>query len=143
MRLDGAAGVAETSGMTPVESPVALEAVISALCCGAPPSRTICPTDAAKAFAAARGEDALGWRSHLREVRCAAVSLAIAGRLVIYRKGKVVDPQNFRGVYRLGATSADQRWGGARSALQRALEPSAAPGEAARRVTTSRGPGNK
>jgi len=35
-------------------------------------------------------------------VRRAAVRLALAGRLVIYRKGKPVDPADFKGVYRLG-----------------------------------------
>ena len=67
------------------------------------PARTICPTDAARAFAQARGEDELGWRGHLQDVRRAAVRLAQEGRLVIYRKGKPVDPEDFRGVYRLGA----------------------------------------
>jgi hypothetical protein len=69
--------------------------------------RTICPTDAAKAFAAARGEDDLAWRSHLQEVRRTAVKLAIHGKLVIYRKGKIADPNEFRGVYRLGLPSAE------------------------------------
>ena len=67
------------------------------------PGRTICPTDVATTFAAVRNEDALAWRSHLQWVRAAAVRLADAGRLVIYRKGKPVDPHDFRGVYRLGA----------------------------------------
>ena len=71
------------------------------------PTRTICPTDAAKAFAQARGEDSLGWRSHLQDVRRAAVQLADEGRIVIYRKGKPVDPDDFRGVYRLGAPRDD------------------------------------
>jgi hypothetical protein len=92
--------------MTPsTPSPCALETVIVDLCGSSPAGRTICPTDAAKAFAEARGEDALGWRSHLAEVRRTAVRLAVEGRLVIYRKGKVVDPTDFRGVYRLGAPS--------------------------------------
>ncbi|MGA7199372.1 DUF3253 domain-containing protein [Roseiarcus sp.] len=91
----------------PAESPTALEKVIASLCSEAPQGRTICPTDAAKAYAAAQGENELAWRSHLSEVRRAAVSLAVAGRLVIYRKGKMVDPNDFRGVYRLGAPSAE------------------------------------
>jgi hypothetical protein len=89
------------------KTPHALETLIASLCAQAPAGRTICPTDAAKAFADARGEDELGWRSHLAEVRRAAVKLALEGRLVIYRKGKVVDPKDFRGVYRLGAPSAE------------------------------------
>ena len=84
-----------------------LDETILTLCRATAPGRTICPTDAAQAFAAGRNEDALGWRSHLTEVRRAAVRLADSGRLVIYRKGKPVDPHDFRGVYRLGAPSRD------------------------------------
>ncbi|MGA2045378.1 MAG: DUF3253 domain-containing protein [Roseiarcus sp.] len=84
-----------------------LEATIFALCNEAGPARTICPTDAAQAFAAARGEDSLGWRNHLARVRGAAVRLAESGRIVIYRKGKPVDPHDFRGVYRLGLPRSD------------------------------------
>ena len=88
------------------ESP-SLDTVILSLCNRAPSGRSIDPSEAAKAFAEARGEDELGWRSHLSEVRRAAVKLALAGRLVIYRKGKPVDPADFRGVYRLGVPSAE------------------------------------
>jgi hypothetical protein len=74
---------------------------------GAQAEKTICPTDAAKAYAQACGGDALAWRSHLPGVRRTAQKLAREGRLVIYRKGKPVDPDDFRGVYRLGAARAD------------------------------------
>jgi hypothetical protein len=89
------------------ESSPSLEATIFALCNNAGASRTICPTDAAQAYAAARGEDSLGWRSHLSQVRGAAVRLAEAGRVVIYRKGKPADPHDFRGVYRVGLPRSD------------------------------------
>ncbi len=92
--------------MTPETQP-ALETLIASLCAGAPAGRTIDPTEAAKAFAEARGEDELGWRSHLTAVRRTAVKLALEGKLVIYRRGKVVDPKDFRGVYRLGAPSSE------------------------------------
>jgi len=92
---------------TPGDWPSILEDLIAGLCCRAPAGRTICPTDAAKAFAVSRGEGDLAWRSHLPAVRRAAVNLALAGRLIIYRKGKMVDPGNFRGVYRLGPPSAE------------------------------------
>jgi hypothetical protein len=85
------------------DSPPTLESVILALCAEAGPGQSINPTDVAAAYAAARGEDALAWRSHLSGVRGAAVRLAEAGRLVIFRKGKPADPHDFRGVYRLGA----------------------------------------
>jgi Protein of unknown function (DUF3253) len=84
-----------------------LDETILALCHEMTPGRTICPTDAAQAFAKARCEDELGWRSHLSQVRRTAVLLAAAGRLVIYRKGKPADPHDFRGVYRLGLPSRD------------------------------------
>ena len=70
--------------------------------------KTICPTDAARAIAATRGEtDDLAWRRWLPPVRSAAIGLARAGRLVIYRKGKPADPDNFRGVVRLGLPRHD------------------------------------
>jgi hypothetical protein len=96
----------DTAPETP-DSPPTLESVILALCAQARAGRTICPTDAAHAFAVARGEGELGWRGHLQGVRAAAVRLADAGRLVIYRKGKPVDPHDFRGVYRLGAPNSE------------------------------------
>jgi hypothetical protein len=52
---------------------------------------------------AAEGE----WHSLLMPIRRAAVRLAHAGRIVIYRKGKIADPDDFRGVYRLGLPRQD------------------------------------
>lgn len=91
----------------PADSSPTLEEVILDLCARTRPGRTVDPTEAAQAFAAARGEDEMGWRSHLQGVRRAAVRLAEAGRLVIYRKGKPVDPRDFRGVYRLGPPNVE------------------------------------
>jgi hypothetical protein len=92
--------------MSETDSPDTLMETLTRLCRDAG-ADTVNPIDAARAFAAARGEDALGWRSHLQEVRRAAVRLAREGRIVIYRKGKPVDPDDFRGVYRLGAPRDD------------------------------------
>jgi hypothetical protein len=39
-------------------------------------------------------------------VRNAAIGLARAGKITIYRKGKPADPEDFRGVYRLGLPGA-------------------------------------
>jgi hypothetical protein len=47
------------------------------------------------------------WHALLMPIRRAAVALAQAGRLVIYRKGKPADPDDFRGVYRLGLPRQD------------------------------------
>ena len=66
--------------------------------------KTICPTEAAKAAAAARGEE--DWNARLPTVRAAAVRLAKRGDAAIYRKGKPVDPDDFKGVYRIGLPPA-------------------------------------
>ncbi|ABE40297.1 DUF3253 domain-containing protein [Rhodopseudomonas pseudopalustris] len=47
------------------------------------------------------------WHGLLMPIRRSAVALAMAGRLVIYRKGKPADPTDFRGVYRLGLPRHD------------------------------------
>ena len=58
--------------------------------------KTICPTEAARAVSE------LHWRKLLPDVRAEAVRLASAGKIAIYRKGKPVDPTDFKGVYRMG-----------------------------------------
>jgi hypothetical protein len=58
--------------------------------------KTICPSEAAKQVSEKE------WRKVLPDVRAEAVRLAAAGEIAIYRKGKPVDPQAFKGVYRLG-----------------------------------------
>lgn len=47
------------------------------------------------------------WHALLMPIRRAAVGLALAGRLIIYRKGKIADPNDLRGVYRLGLPRQD------------------------------------
>lgn len=84
-----------------------VESTILALVAERGAAKTICPTDAARAIAEARGEDDLGWRKWLPHVRNAAKGLARQGRLVIYRKGKPADPDDFRGVVRLGLPRSD------------------------------------
>jgi hypothetical protein len=66
--------------------------------------KSIDPSEPAKHVAAARGSD---WHSLMQPVRRAAVSLAKQGRLVILRKGKPVDPADFKGVYRLTVPRED------------------------------------
>lgn len=88
----------------PVESSASIDDVILALCRDRGSDKTICPTEAAKEAARLAGRDDLAWRGLLTAVRQAAVRLATAGRIAIYRKGKPVDPHDFRGVYRLGMT---------------------------------------
>jgi hypothetical protein len=65
--------------------------------------KTICPTEAARALAG-EGED---FRRHLPEVRATAIRLMSEGRLVITRKGKPLDTDDFKGIYRLGKPGSD------------------------------------
>ena len=107
-------GMSQESDKTPAKPPKApkpapdkperlpLEETILRLCADRGADKSICPTDAAKAFAEARGEDDLAWRRWLTQVRATAVGMARNGTLIIYRKGKPADPEDFRGVYRLG-----------------------------------------
>lgn len=61
------------------------------------PGKTISPTDVARSLAP-DGD----WHLMMHVVRRAAIRLAHNGQLTIYRKGKPVDPDDFKGVYRLG-----------------------------------------
>jgi DNA-binding NarL/FixJ family response regulator len=75
---------------------------IRAALAGRRPGASICPTDAARQVAAARGETAPdAWRRHLAAVRRAAGDLASRGEIIILRKGRAVDPDAMRGVIRL------------------------------------------
>ena len=79
--------------------PATLESTPLALARDRGPDKTFCPSEAARALA---GEKPDEWGRVMIPVRRAAVALALQGRLVVYRKGKPVDPADFKGVYRLG-----------------------------------------
>ena len=61
--------------------------------------KTVCPSEVARALG---GPHPDGWSPLMQPVRRVAVRLAKAGRIAILRKGRPVDPDDFRGVYRLG-----------------------------------------
>jgi Protein of unknown function (DUF3253) len=79
---------------------IAAEILRQAVAAG--PGKTVAPMDIAQTLHA--DED---WQSLLPAVRRAAVTLARAGTIAIYRKGKPVDPNDFKGVYRLGLPPRD------------------------------------
>ncbi len=81
---------------------VIVQATILRLLAGAGYGRTVSATEVARAA----GTDE-NWQNLFPVVRRVAVALALNGRLVIYRKGKPVDPTDFKGVYRLGLPSQD------------------------------------
>jgi hypothetical protein len=61
-------------------------------------TRTICPSDAARALAG----DALAWRALMPEVRRVAAALAAAGRVRVTAHGQDVDALEAAGPIRLG-----------------------------------------
>jgi hypothetical protein len=75
-----------------------LEKTLLRLVAARGPDKTICPSEVARAAA---GDQPDAWGPLMQPVRRVAVRLANEGRVVITRKGKAVDPNNFKGVYRL------------------------------------------
>lgn len=75
-----------------------LEAAMLRLAAERGAGKTICPSEAARAVG---GDHPDGWGPLMQPARRIAVRLMKEGRLVITRKGRPVDPDDFRGVYRL------------------------------------------
>jgi hypothetical protein len=76
--------------------PALAEATILELCAA---TKSVNPETVARAL------DPENWRKRLTDVRFAAVRLALAGRVEITRHGKPVDPENFKGVWRIRAVA--------------------------------------
>ena len=83
--------------------PDALRATILDLLASSGAGKSISPSDAARALV---GSDEQQWSRLMKPLRSIAVEMAKAGEIEIRRKGKAVDPDNFRGVYRLALPGA-------------------------------------
>jgi hypothetical protein len=79
-------------------APERIEETILALVEERGPGKTICPSEAARAIAGDKPDE---WSRLMGPVRQVAVRMMKQGRIVIRRKGKTVDPDDFRGVYRI------------------------------------------
>ena len=88
----------------PTDQLVTLETAILSLVASRGLDKTICPSEAARAIG---GDHPDGWGPLMQPIRRVAVRLAKEGRLIITRKGRTVDPDDFRGVYRLGLPRLD------------------------------------
>ena len=64
--------------------------------------KTISPSDVARAMA---GKDEKAWSLLMKPLRRVCIAMAKDGEIEIRRKGKVADPDGFRGVYRLALAS--------------------------------------
>ncbi|KQP50504.1 MULTISPECIES: DUF3253 domain-containing protein [unclassified Methylobacterium] len=77
--------------------------------------KTVCPSEVARALGGPHPE---GWSPLMQPVRRAAVALVKQGRIAILRKGRPVDdPDDFRGIYRLGLPVADGEGAGNQSSV--------------------------
>jgi hypothetical protein len=56
---------------------------------------SLSPNDVAKAI------DATNWRRELPKVRGVIIGLARQGKLEVLRKGKPIEPEGFKGIYRV------------------------------------------
>jgi hypothetical protein len=81
-----------------------LEDTLLTLTAARGPEKTLDPTEAARVLG---GDHPDSWGPLMQPLRKAAVALAKQGRIVIYRKGRQADPDEFRGVYRLGLPRHD------------------------------------
>jgi hypothetical protein len=91
-----------SGGANEQDDPVA-EAIL-ALLAGGGTGDSFSLMDAARAYADTRRRPKDGpelWRRYMNAVRQQAVHLARQGRIEILRKGKPVDPNDFKGVVRL------------------------------------------
>ncbi|HYF56916.1 MAG TPA: DUF3253 domain-containing protein [Salinarimonas sp.] len=82
----------------PTVSPERIEERLLALVAERGPGKTICPSEVARDLG---GPHPDGWSPLMHPVRQVAVRLMKQGRVAILRKGRLVDPDDFRGVYRL------------------------------------------
>lgn len=85
-------------------APQDIEAAMLRLLAACPLDKTLDPTEVARDLGGSHPDQ---WGPLMQPIRAVAVRLALEGRLVITRKGKPVDPGDFRGVYRLGHTRHD------------------------------------
>ena len=81
-----------------------IEAVLLRLVAERGPGKTVDPAEAARELGGTHPDQ---WGPLMQPIRRAAVALAEQGRLLITRKGKPVDPRDFKGVYRLTARRQD------------------------------------
>ncbi|EAU42798.1 hypothetical protein FP2506_08151 [Fulvimarina pelagi HTCC2506] len=79
------------------------------LCAERGTKKTACPTEVARLLA---GSNEADWRKLMPAIRQEAIRLAKADRIVIKRKGKPVDPDDFKGIYRLAIARMEAKDGG-------------------------------
>jgi hypothetical protein len=92
-------------GVPAMDDDTRISAAILRLVAARGTAKSVCPTEAARALAAA--DPPLAWRGQLPGVHRVARLLAREGRIEILRKGRPVAPEAARGVIRLRLRSPD------------------------------------
>ena len=82
----------------PSALPTIRDALVS-LAIGRGTGKTFCPSEVARLIG---GPHPDGWGPLMQPIRKEAIALALDGQIVIFRKGRPVDPMDFKGVYRIG-----------------------------------------
>jgi hypothetical protein len=82
-----------------------IEAMMLSLAAERGPGKPIDPSEVARAIG---GDHPDGWGPLMQPVRRAAVRLMKEGRVVILRKGRPVDPDDFRGIYRIALPTTER-----------------------------------
>lgn len=77
----------------------AIEQALVERIAGLAEGKSLDPTEIARSLG---GMDEKVWRLWMVPIRAVAVRLAEAGNASILRKGRAVDPRDFKGVYRIG-----------------------------------------
>jgi hypothetical protein len=81
-----------------MSDPAIIEATMLDLVAKRGAGRTVDPTEIARAIG---GDHPDGWGPLMQPVRQVAVRLMQEGKVTILRKGKPVDPDKLKGIYRL------------------------------------------
>jgi hypothetical protein len=97
-------------------TPEQLEATMLALVTERGVGRNLDPTEIARAVGGSQPDE---WGPLMQAVRQTAVRLMKEGRIVILRKGRPVDPDDFKGIYRLTLSPTDDMPGPGSSAAER------------------------
>ena len=82
-----------------------IEARILALVQERGPGRTIAPDDVARVLSGSRPDQ---WAPLMQPIRRVAVRLMKEGRIVILRRGRPVDPDDFKGTYRIALPASGE-----------------------------------
>jgi hypothetical protein len=84
--------------MTDKVAPEVIESTLLELAAQRGADRTLDPSEVARAIGGSHPD---GWGPLMQPIRQAAIRLMKEGKLVIVRKGRPVDPDDFKGIYRI------------------------------------------